>query len=112
MEHKIHYTSQAHRDVDEIWGYIAYDLQNETAAYRVVNEIFDTIDEQLELFPESGARVSSVSGTNHDVRFLVIGKYLAFYRVVENEVCIDRILYGGRDYLRILFDDLTDDETE
>lgn len=92
MEHKIHYTSQAHRDVDEIWGYIAYDLQNETSAYRVVNEIFDTIDEQLELFPESGSRVSSVSGTNHDVRFLVIGKYLAFYRIVENEVCIDRIL--------------------
>ena len=60
MEHKIHYTSQAHRDVDEIWGYIAYDLQNETAAYRVVNEIFDTIDEQLELFSESGARVSLV----------------------------------------------------
>ena len=112
MERKIHYTSQAHRDVDEIWGYIAYDLQNETAAYRIVNEIFDTIDEQLELFSESGARVSSVSGTNHDVRFLVIGKYLAFYRIVENEVYIDRILYGGRDYLRILFDDLTDDEIE
>ena len=46
------------------------------------------------------------------MRFLVIGKYLAFYRIVENEVYIDRILYGGRDYLRILFDDLTEDETE
>ena len=112
MEHKIHYTSQSHRDADEIWGYIAYDLQNETAAYRVVNEIFDTIDEQLEVFPESGARVSSVSGANHDVRFLVIGKYLAFYRVVEDEVYIDRILYGGRDYLRILFGDFTEDKTE
>ncbi len=111
MEHKIYYTSQAHRDIDEIWGYIAYDLQNESSAYRIVNEIFDAVDERLQFFPESCARVSSVSGSNHDVRYLVIGKYLAFYRIVGNEVYIDRVLYGRRDYLRILFEDIPE-ETE
>ena len=84
MEHKIYYTAQSHRDIEE----------------------------RLVLFPESGARVSTVSGANYDVRYLVIGKYLAFYRVVGSEVIIDRVLYGARDYLRILFGDLPAEETE
>ena len=109
MEHKIYYTSQAHRDIDEIWSYIAYDLQNESSAYRIVNEIFDVIDDQLVRFPESGARVSTITGANYDVRFLVIGKYLAFYRVVGNNVYMDRVLYGRRDYLRILFEDIPEE---
>ena len=41
-----------------------------------------------------------------DYRFLVSGNYLAFYRAYGNTVYVDRILYGRRDYLRILFGDV------
>lgn len=41
-----------------------------------------------------------------DYRFLVSGNYLIFYRAYGAEVYIDRVLYGRRDYLRILFDGL------
>ena len=32
---------------------------------------------------------------------------MAFYRVVEKAVPVDRVLYQGRDYLRVLFGDLS-----
>jgi len=37
---------------------------------------------------------------------------MILYRAVGKEVFVDCILYGRRDYLRILFDKFQDDETE
>ena len=37
--------------------------------------------------------------------------YLTFYRVYGSDVYVDRVLYGRRDYLRILFGDTQDEET-
>ncbi|WP_309299678.1 type II toxin-antitoxin system RelE/ParE family toxin [Paenibacillus tyrfis] len=36
-------------------------------------------------------------------RFIVVSPYLIFYRIINNEVIIHRILHGRRDYLRELF---------
>lgn len=41
-----------------------------------------------------------------DYRFIVSGNYLAFYKFDEEYVSIYRVLYGRRDYLKIIFDDL------
>ncbi|NCN05734.1 MAG: type II toxin-antitoxin system RelE/ParE family toxin [Spirochaetales bacterium] len=35
-------------------------------------------------------------------RFFQIDNYLAFYKVIERTVQIHRVLYGGRDYSKIL----------
>jgi plasmid stabilization system protein ParE len=56
--------------------------------------------------------VSSIYETAVGYRFLACGNYLAFYRQQDNDVLIDRILYGRRDYLAILFGDLQRDEIE
>ena len=37
-------------------------------------------------------------------------KYLTFYRVLDETVYVDRVVYGKRDYMRLLFHDLNDDE--
>lgn len=105
MKNKINYTSQSRRDLDAIWDSIFFDLQNPEGAEHTITRILDTID-QLELFAESGAPLSSISDAGRDERFLVSGKYLIFYHTAYNEnvVTIDRVLYGGRDYLRILFE--------
>lgn len=105
MKNKINYTSQSRRDLDAIWDSIFFDLQNPEGAEHTITRILDAID-QLELFAESGAPLSSISDAGRDERFLVSGKYLIFYRVSYHgaEIYIDRVLYGGRDYLRILFE--------
>ncbi len=96
--------------MDEIWDYIVSELQNLSAAERIVNSIMDAVD-QLGEFAEVGAPLSSIANVESDYRFLVTGNYLTFYRVYGNEVYVDRVLYGRRDYLRILFGDMSDEET-
>ena len=94
--------------MDEIWDYIVSELQSPSAAENTVNRILDAVD-QLADFSKIGAPLSSVAEVESDYRVLVTGNYLTFYRTQGNEVYIDRILYGRRDYLRILFEGMTDD---
>lgn len=110
MKHKIQYSKESLHDLDEIWDYIASELQNPIAAERIVNSIMDAVD-QLADFAEVGAPLTSVADIESDYRFLVTGNYLTFYRVYENGVFVDRVLYGRRDYLRILFGDMMSEDT-
>ena len=97
--------------MNDIWSYIAVELQNPESAEKTTNRILDTVD-QLELFAESGVVVTAIAEVYREERFLVSGKYLVFYHVVGKEVFIDRVLYGGRDYLKILFEDTLKEATE
>lgn len=107
-KNKIHYTAESRRDLDEIWDYIASDLQNTSAAERIVNRIMDDVD-QLENHSELGAPLSSIADVESGYRFLVTGSYLTFYRVHGSDIYVDRVLYGRRDYLRVLFGDTKDE---
>ena len=102
MKNKIHYSEEALRDMDEIWEYIALELQTPSAAESTVNNIMDEID-KLESFPKMGTSLREVSSNSSDYRFLISGNYLVFYRSQNTDIFVDRILYGRRDYLRILF---------
>lgn len=101
-ENTIHYSELAQQDLDEIFDYISHTLQNPIAAKNTVQGILTEIAE-LKLHPKSGKKVSLPSGLDSEYRFVMYKNYLAFYRYEENDIYIDRILYGKRDYLRILF---------
>ena len=103
MQSKIEYSPKAVRDLDEIWDYIENELCNPSAAQNTVDGIMDKIDD-LAMFPESGAKLEFDNGLESGYRFVVFKNYLAFYRLrPDNVVYVDRIIYAGRDYMRILF---------
>mgnify|MGYP004553751483 FL=1 len=110
MKNKIHYSSESRRDLDDIWDYIVSELQNRSAAERVINRIIDAVD-PLKNFAEMGTPLSSIADIGTDYRFLVSGNYMVFYRVQSNDVYIDRVLYGRSDYMSVLFKDLLREET-
>ena len=107
---KLQVSPDAQRDLQEIKSYIASDLDSPTAALSTVKKITKRIRGLVD-HPLMGAPLSSVCNADSDERFLVSGKYLVFYRVSYHgaEVYIDRVLYGGRDYLRILFEHTMDE---
>ena len=107
MKHKLRYSAQARKDLDEIWDYIVADLGNPIAAEKTVNRIMDDID-RLAAFPEMGAMLRNVTHMVTDYRYIVSGNYMAFYRTYDNTVYVVRILYGRRDYMRVLFGDTSD----
>ena len=98
------YSQKALSDLEEIGDYISMELQNPIAALNTVTKIQDKID-KLAGFPYIGALLSSIFDDieDNDYRYLVCMNYLAFYRVDGNTVYIDRIIYGRRDYITILF---------
>ncbi len=108
---KLHFSPEALNDLDEIWAYIFEDLQNSMAAQNTVAGILDTI-EKLRGFCEMGPPLSLVTEIESNYRFLVCRNYIAFYRFNGDVVSIDRILFYRRDYLRILFGNTSEDETE
>ena len=110
MKNKIYYSPESRRDLDDIWDYIVSELQNRSAAERVINRIIDAVD-PLKNFAEMGTPLSSIADIGTDYRFLVSGNYMVFYRVQGNDVYIDRVLYGRSDYMSVLFKDLLREET-
>ena len=108
---KISYSVAAIQDLEEIGDYIAYILKNPLAALNTVNKIQNTVD-KLADFPFIGTLLSGVVKTETNYRFLVCGNYLVFYRAQTDSVYISRVLYGRRNYMAILFDEVTLDEPE
>ena len=110
MKNKIHYSPESRRDLDDIWDYIVLELQNRSAAERVIDHIMNAVD-PLKNFAEMGTPISSIADVGTDYRFLVSGNYMVFYRVQGNDVYIDRVLYGRSDYMSVLFKDSLREET-
>ena len=106
MPSKIEFTRTALQDLDAIWDYISNELENPIAAQRTVDGILDAV-ELLASFPESGQQLVFEDGLESGYRFVVHKKYMAFYRINAMQVIsIDRVLYGGQDYVQMLFPEL------
>lgn len=95
---------EAQNNLADIKNYIAEELENPQAAIATVRKITKSI-RMLRDHALIGAPLSSVADVDGDYRFLVSGNYMVFYRVNGNDICVDRVLYGRRDYLRLLFED-------
>ena len=102
---QLHLSPVAQADLAEIKEYISGDLENPIAATSTLSKIMEQI-RSLSGQAFIGTPLSTITDIESEYRFLVSGNYLIFYRVYGAEVYIDRVLYGRRDYLRILFDGL------
>lgn len=105
MKNKVHYSVDACRDLDDIWDYLTFELQNLSAAEHIVHDIMDAIDRLVD-HAFLGAPLSSIVTVRSEHRFLVTGTYLTFYRVCGNDIYIDRILNSRQNYIGILFGDV------
>jgi len=99
---EVRFSPEALADLKGIKAYIENELLNAQAATDSVADIMKHI-RQLADFPESGAPLSSVIQLDTNYRYLSCGSYTAFYRYENGITFIDRVLYGRRDYMRILF---------
>ena len=101
MPAEVRYSPLAIEDLDETLRYVSEELASPIAAEKIVSSILDRAS-LLARFPESGARLDAICEMSSEWRFVVLGNYVAFYRLVEGDVLVDRILYGRSDYLNTL----------
>jgi len=101
---KLRINPVARKDLLKIKEYITEELDNPTAAENVIKKIVESY-EKLKDFSLMGVELSSKIDIATDYRFLVSDKYIIFYKIDEEYIYIYRVLYGKRDYARILFDE-------
>ena len=103
MPGRVEYSARAIEDLDDIWDYIDKDLGNADAAQRIVNGIMDSID-SVAAFPKSGPKLIFEDVPESGYRFTIYKSYMAFYRLKSDDTLyVDRIVYGRRDYMKLLF---------
>ncbi|SCM78745.1 Addiction module toxin, RelE/StbE family protein [uncultured Sporomusa sp.] len=99
---KVRISPEAQDDLQGIKNYIAMELDHPMAALDTVSRIVKAI-RGLKDFPDSGAPLAAIVDIKTDYRFLLSDNYLVFYRHEGESVYVVRILYGRRDYVKILF---------
>ncbi len=90
--------AQAEEDLIEIWSRIA--MENPGAADRLL----DRIEKRWGLVatqPRIGVARNDIGA---DIRCIVVGEYLTFYRPVTDGIEVIRVLHGRRDIQRAYFD--------
>ncbi|NLV15635.1 MAG: type II toxin-antitoxin system RelE/ParE family toxin [Syntrophomonadaceae bacterium] len=107
----LHLSKEAQADLAEIKEYFSKELENPTAALSTLKKITKGM-RILQSHALAGPPLSSIANVESDYRFLVHGNFLTFYRVQGDEVYVDRVIYGRRDYLRILFGEVLEEELE
>jgi len=68
-----------------------------------IKDIFSKVNE-LHSHPNSGTKLFLDDYTDTGYRYIRYKKYLIFYMIIKDMVFIERVLYKGRDYIKILFD--------
>jgi toxin ParE1/3/4 len=97
--YRIRYLGPAEQDLYNIYDYIARDAP--VAAGKFIERLDDAIG-SLAHTPFRGATVKLARLKERGYRYIVIGRYLAFYRVERREVVVYRVLHGAREWSRFL----------
>ncbi len=93
------FVGASREELREIYNYISQILKEPQIAERLTRKIIQEID-RLEMSPYLGQRVN-IKPRNEECRRLVIGNYIALYKIEETqkEILIFHIFYGKRNYL-------------
>ena len=91
----VRFLQEALDDLEEIVLYIARDSRQ--AALRMHDKIIEKANE-LSAFPKRGRLVPDKKMAEAGYRVLGIKPYIAFYRVIERNVFIYRVLHGATNY--------------
>ena len=95
-QYKVQITDKALVDLEEIYTYIAEQLQAPANAMGQYNRISEII-EGLNVFPERVKIMESEPEHTIGLRQLPIDNFFVFYVIEDNRVIVTRVLYSASD---------------
>lgn len=103
MAYKLLISRDAHNDIDEITTYIAQVLKNPQAAGSFLDDVEKSYRNLLDN-PRMYSYCADEGLQRKGYRKIAIKNYLILYRVDETEkiIFIVRVVYGARDYTKLL----------
>jgi len=106
--YEVRFLQEALDDLEEIVLYIAQD--NRSAALRMHEKIIEKAND-LTIFPKRGRLVPDKKMSAVGYRMLVVKPYIIFYRVIDSNVFIYRVLHGAVNY-PLLYEKMVKSEKE
>ena len=104
MKHyRVQITNKALSDMEEIYNYIAKQLQAPEAAMGQYNRIADAI-ETLDTFPERVKLMESEKERILELRQMPVDNFSVFFHISEERVIITNVLYSASDIAKRLRD--------
>lgn len=94
--YKVRITEQALQDMEQIYAYIAVELQAPMAAMGQYNRIADAIL-TLSGEPERFRLLESEPEHSRDLRRMNVDHYAVFFVIRKSEVIVTDVLYGATD---------------
>ncbi len=102
-QYNIQITDKALSDMEEIYNYIAEQLQASKAAMEQYNRIADAI-ETLDTFPERVKLMETEEERGLGLRQMPVDNFSVFFHVREERVIITNVLYSASDIAKRLRD--------
>ncbi len=98
IEYHVNITPEAEADMENLWGYIAYELENPSSAYKIVDDLYMEIA-KLNLMPKRFRIIDREPWKSRGVRFMFVDNYRVHYVVDDtaNSVTVLRIFYVRSD---------------
>ena len=100
MKYKVQYSKSAIRDLDRVWAEVFEASKSYDIIKKYIDDLMDKVEAKAD-YPKSGSPLyyqDSFTG----YYFVVFKAYLAFYRLEDDVMHIDRVLFGRSDYMRYL----------
>ena len=100
-KYEVVYSQEAIRDLDDVWEQVAMASKDRDITEKYLEDIQDAID-AMATHPKTGIPLyygETFTGYYH-VNFK---EYMAFYRIEDSKMLVDRILYAKMDYIRRLW---------
>ncbi|MDJ0591894.1 MAG: type II toxin-antitoxin system RelE/ParE family toxin [Pleurocapsa sp. MO_226.B13] len=84
-------TDAAQNDLEAIWLYVS--VESEAAADQLIDDLIKRFP-KLATFPEMGRERTELAA---NIRGFPVGRYVVFYRSIDDGIEIVRVLHGARD---------------
>ena len=99
-KYEVVYSQEAIHDLDDVWEQVAMTSKDRDITEKYLDDLQDAI-EAMATHPKTGTPLyygETFTGYYH-VNFK---EYMAFYRIEDSKMLVDRILYAKMDYIRRL----------
>ncbi|MDR2903200.1 MAG: type II toxin-antitoxin system RelE/ParE family toxin [Clostridiales bacterium] len=93
-------SQRANKDLLEIFAYIAFELASPKAADDLIDRIEERVDKLCD-FPYSCSLMGDAFLRERGYRKATVKNFNLFYRVEDNMISIERVLYNRRDMERL-----------
>ncbi|WP_274941365.1 type II toxin-antitoxin system RelE/ParE family toxin [Chordicoccus furentiruminis] len=100
MKYQVEYSATAIRDLDRIWNEVFEASKDYDTTQKYLDDLMDKVEAKSDC-PKSGTPLY-YEDLFTGYYFVVFKAYMAFYRVEEDRMLVDRVLFAASDYMRCL----------